>query len=112
MGREIIEKESLRGEASERHLGGIWEAPGRHLGGIWEASERHLGLQAATGLQEAPNHKNRCPSQLKCKSCVKICILHTVCEGQISKYCKLQAKMLTGSRRRSTGATKAPLPTP
>ena len=54
-----------------RHLGGIWDHPGgsgRHLGGIWEASERHLGLQAAMGLQEAPNHKNRCPSQLKCKS--------------------------------------------
>ena len=43
MGREIIEKGSLRGEASERHLAGIGQAPGRHLGGIGEASGRHLG---------------------------------------------------------------------
>ena len=51
-----------------RHLGGIWETSGRHLGGIWEASGMHLELQAAMRLQEARNHKNRCPSQLKCKS--------------------------------------------
>ena len=25
IGREIVEKESLRGEASRRHLGGIWD---------------------------------------------------------------------------------------
>ena len=43
MGREIIEKESSRGDASERHLGGIWEASGKHLRRIWEASGRHLG---------------------------------------------------------------------
>jgi hypothetical protein len=57
-------------EASERHLapGGIWEASETHLGGIWEATGRHLGVQAAMGLQEAPNLKIRCPSQLKCKS--------------------------------------------
>ena len=68
-GGEIIEKESWRGghlggmwKASGRHLGGIWEASGSHLGSIWEASGRHLGLQAAMELQEAPNHKNRCPS--------------------------------------------------
>jgi hypothetical protein len=58
-------------EASERHPGGIWEASGRHLGAIWEASGRHLGLQAAMGLQEAANHKKRCPSQLQYKSSLK-----------------------------------------
>ena len=77
--------------ASRRHLEGIWEASGRHLeasgrhlqasggiwkhleasGGIWEPSGRHLGLQAAMGLQEAPNHKNRCPSQLRCNILLK-----------------------------------------
>ena len=31
IGRAIIEKESLRREASDRHLGGIWEA----AGGSW-----------------------------------------------------------------------------
>ena len=31
IGREIIEKESLRKAASRRHLGGIWKASGRHL---------------------------------------------------------------------------------
>jgi hypothetical protein len=36
--RAIIEKESLRREASGRHLGGIWYASGMHLGSIWEAS--------------------------------------------------------------------------
>ena len=91
IGRESIEKESLRGkassmwDASERHLGGIWEASGRHLGGIWEAAGRHLGLQAAMGLQEAPNLKNRCPSQLKCKSCIHLLILRGVFEGQLTK---------------------------
>ena len=87
-GGEIIEKESWRGrhlggmweaserhlgsiwEASERHLGGIWEASETHLGGIWEATGRHLGVQAAMGLQEAPNLKIRCTSQLKCKSSI------------------------------------------
>ena len=77
----IIDEESFEGgvweasgrhlggirEASGRHLGSIWEASGRHLGGIWEASGRHLGLQEAMGLQEAPSHKNRCPSHLKQK---------------------------------------------
>ena len=97
-GREIIEKESLRGKASRRHLGGIWEASGRHLGniwdasggkgGIWEASGRHLGLQAAMELQEAPNHKNRCPSQLKCKTSLKMLTLHRVFEGRITKCVK------------------------
>jgi hypothetical protein len=39
--KRIIEKKSFREEASERHLGDIWEASGsiwEHLGGIWEAS--------------------------------------------------------------------------
>ena len=58
-------------EASGEHPGAIWEASGKHPGGIWEASGRHLGLQAAMGLQEAPNHKNRCPSQLKCNISIK-----------------------------------------
>ena len=55
-----------------------------------------LGLQEAMGLQEAANHKNRCPSELKCKSCIKMLILHNVFEGQITKYCKLHAKMMDG----------------
>ena len=45
-----MEKKSCREEASERHLGGIWEASEgiweayeRLLGGFWEASERHQG---------------------------------------------------------------------
>ena len=38
VGRGIIEKEALIREASERHLGGVWEAPGKHLGSIREAS--------------------------------------------------------------------------
>ena len=75
-------------EASGKHLGGIWEASGRHLGGIWKASGRYLGLQAAMGLQEAPNHKNRCPSQLKRKSVIRMLILHCVFEGQITKCVK------------------------
>ena len=50
MGRRILEKKSLRREAS-----------GRHLGGIRGASGRHLGLQEAMGLQEAPNHKKSMP---------------------------------------------------
>ena len=75
-------------DASGKHLGGIWEASGRHLGGIWEASGGHLGLQAAMGLQEAPDHKNRCHSLLKGKSSIKMLILHCVFESQITKCVK------------------------
>jgi len=96
IGRGVIEKESLRREAS-----------GRHLGGIWEASGKHLALQEAMGLQEAPNHKNRCPSRLEDKSFINILILHCVCKDQITKYCKLQAKMLAGS---VNGACNQPWP--
>ena len=85
IGREIIEKELVRAEASRRCLGGIWEASERHLGANGDASGRHVGLQEAMGLQEAPNHKNRCLSQLKCKSSIKMLILHCVFEGQITK---------------------------
>ena len=46
------------------------EQSGKPVGGVREASGRHLGLQEAMGLQEA--HKNRCPSQLDCKSCIGI----------------------------------------
>ena len=85
-GGEIIEKESWRGEASRRHVGGIrkasgrhlgsiWEASGKHLGGIWEASGRHLGLQEAMGLQEALGSNYCNTSQLKCKSSFKMSIL-------------------------------------
>jgi len=34
IGRGVIEKESLRREASGRHMGGNWGASGRHLGGV------------------------------------------------------------------------------
>jgi hypothetical protein len=44
IGREIIEKESLRREASGRHLGGIWEASGKHLGCIWVCPSGALGF--------------------------------------------------------------------
>ena len=52
-------------ETSGRHLGGIREASGRLLGGIWEASGRHVGLQAALGLQEAPNQQKTTPLSAK-----------------------------------------------
>ena len=58
-------------ETSGKHLGGIWEASGRLLGGFWEASGRQLGLQATMGLQEALNHKNQSPSQLKYNISIK-----------------------------------------
>ena len=66
IGREIIEKESWRGEASRRHL----------------------GFQEAMEFQEAPNHKNRCPSRLKYNMSIKMLILHCVFEGQITKCMK------------------------
>jgi hypothetical protein len=68
IGRGIIEKESLRRETSERYLGGISEAPG--------SSQR---LQEARGLQEAPSHKNRCLSQLECKSFMTLCTFTINC---------------------------------
>ena len=84
MEQESLTRNHLR-EASGKHLGGIWEASGRHLGGIREASGRHLGLQPAVGLQEAPNHKNRCLSQQKSNISIKMLILHRVFTGQITK---------------------------
>ncbi len=72
-------KENPREEIIEER--GILEASARHP----EASGRHLGLQEAMGLQEAPNHKNRCPSQLKCNISIKMLILHCVFEGQVTK---------------------------
>ena len=73
-----------------------------HVGG----SQR---LQGARGLQEAPNHKKRCPSHLECKSSIKMLILHsTVFEGQITKYCKLLSKIIDGSSGRSVKQIKAP----
>ena len=56
---------------------------------------------------EAPSHKNQRPWQLECKSSIKILILHNVFEGKITKYCRLQCKMLRGSHGRSAGAAKA-----
>jgi hypothetical protein len=82
------------------------------MGDIWEAFGKHLGPQAAMELQEAQNHKNRCPSHLKRKSSFEMLILLRVFESQITKHCKLQVKMLAGSRQRSARPTKAPLPTP
>ena len=63
-------------------------------------------------VQEAPNHKNRCPSQLDCISSIKIVILHNVFEDQITKYCNSQAKMMGGSGKRSREHIKAPNTTP
>ena len=81
IGGAIIEKESSRRETSAKHLGSIWEASGRHL-----------GLQEAMGLPE-----NQCPSRLEWKSSIKMLIWHSIFEDQITKYCKLQTKMLSGS---------------
>ena len=49
-GRGIIEKESSRGEASRRRVGGIWEVSEKHLGGIREAIDStDLGLSQDVG---------------------------------------------------------------
>ena len=100
------------GSSRRRHLGSIWEFSGKHLGWFWKSFGSHLEViwtsfgsdlrarppRGPRRLQEAPNLKNRCPSQLKCKSSIKMSILHCVFEGQITKYRKLQTKMLPGSR--------------
>ena len=71
IGRGIIEKESLRREASGRHLGNVchWEASGS----LPDASQN---LQGARELQEAQRHKNQCHFRLECKSLIKMLILH------------------------------------
>ena len=66
MGRETIEKESLRGEAAEssgKHLA-ISEPFGSHLGDIWE-DVGCRGIWEAFGGQIS---ENRCPSATECKS--------------------------------------------
>ena len=104
IGAAIIEKRSLRRNHWKKNHReeiieerGIWKASGRHPGGIREAPGR---------LQETPG--GRCPCQLECKSCVKILILHNVFEGQITKYYKLQAKMLPGSVDGATAHLRPP----
>ena len=82
------------------HLGVIWESFGNHLGVILTSFGCHLGARSPRKPQDTPGDpglENRCPSQLKCKSSIKMSILQCVFEGQITKYCKLQAKMLRGS---------------
>ena len=82
----------------------IWISFGRHLEVIWrrEAEEANGG-QISHFVT---------PFAAECKSSFKMLILLSVFEGQITKYCKLQAKMLRGSRQRSAAPLKAPLPTP
>jgi hypothetical protein len=104
VGRGIIEEESLRREACGRHLGGIWEVSGTHLGGIWEAPWTPGGHGAPGGSES----QKSMPSQLGCKSSIKILILHAVSEGQITKHFKLQSKMIDGSSQRSRGTLEAP----
>ena len=89
--RGIIEKESLRrhsggaiieGGASGNPLGALWEAS------VWESFGSHLeGLRLRRHLGDIwrSDLRNRCPSQLKCKSSFKMLILHCVFEGQITK---------------------------
>ena len=55
MGRETIEKESLRGEAAEssgKHLGTF----GIHFGALWEPFGRHLGGRRVKRHLEARSH--------------------------------------------------------
>ena len=59
MGRETIEKQSLREEASEssgRHLGAVWDPFRSHLGAIWEPFGRHLGGWRLKRHLEARSH--------------------------------------------------------
>ena len=91
--------------ATGRHLG----ASGRPLGGILEdwmamggsgASWRHQNEKVDRRLQ--PNAK----VLLKCQ-------FHEVfLRVGVTKYCKLQGKMLRGSRHRSDTPAKAPYTTP
>ena len=57
IGRGIIQKESLRREASGKHLGGIWEVFGRHLGGICD-SRRPWGSRLLEAIVAIPPGKN------------------------------------------------------
>ena len=96
MGRETIEKESLRGEAAEssgKHLGAIWDPFRSPLGAIWETSGRTYGEEASGGqISYYVPH-----SRKECKSSIYLCILRSVFEGQITKYRKLQQKTPRGS---------------
>ena len=88
-----MEKKSFREAASERHLGGIWEAS---------------GTPGGHGAPGGSKTEKSIPILARMQSCIKMLILHCVFEGQITKYCKLQPKMLAGSRQQSAGAAKAP----
>ena len=78
----------LRGcsqEASRMHPRGTQEAPKRHPGGTQKAPKRHPGgTQGHQGLQSGPGHKKCYTSQLKRKSSLKISILLSVFEGDIT----------------------------
>ena len=91
-------------EARRRHPEGTQEAPRKHPGGTQEAPRRPQDTQEAPEASES-NYCNT--SKLKCKSCINMSILRCVFEGKITKYCKLQAKMLPGS---GDGAKYQPRP--
>jgi hypothetical protein len=77
----------------------------------WSRFWKHLGAPRSRiliGAVFGNSSRNRCPSQLKCKSSIKMLILHCVFEGQITKYCKLQAKMLRGRALPEAGSLLEP----
>ena len=84
-----------------KHLGAIWEAFGSHLGSIWEleaeeASGRHLESKSAT------------PPKRNAKVPLNFQSYYRFLKVGVPKFCKLQAKMLRGSRECSREPGKAP----
>ena len=72
----------------------MWVPFGKHLGAIWEleaeeASGRHL------------ESKNATPPKRNAKAAFNFQFYYKFLKVDVPKYCKLQAKMLPGSRRRS-----------
>jgi hypothetical protein len=66
---------------------------GRHLSGFRRVPETP-GQRAPGGSKQ----KKPVPLSVECKSSIKMLILHKVFQGQVTKYCKLQSKMIDGSR--------------
>ena len=125
-----IELNWIDWEASERHLGGIWETSGlqgstqetprRHPGGTQEAPGRHPGdtQEAPRGIQGTQESsrglgsKKVNTSQLKCNKMKKTIISRGVFEGRCHQVPRLATKSIRYPPRRWGRIAKGSLSKP
>ena len=90
----------------------FWKPLGKHLGAIWEAFEKNLGAIWELESEEASGRhmesKSATPPKRNAKAASNFQFYHRLLKVGVPKYCKLQAEILRGSRRRLREGAKAP----